>query len=91
VLAPSLQQQRGKPTMSEISPKAGSLGVIVRSFKSAVTRHAGLAGFKNFSWQARYYDHIVRDEQSLCNIRQYIIDNPARWEQDREKSPGLYM
>ena len=91
VHAPSLQQQRGKPTMSEISPKAGSLGVIVRSFKSAVTRHAGLAGFKNFSWQARYYDHIVRDEHSLCNIRQYIIDNPARWEQDREKSPGLYM
>ena len=77
--------------MSEISPKAGSLGVIVRSYKSAVTRLAGLDGFQKFAWQARYYDHIVRDEHSLCNIRQYIIDNPARWELDRENSPGLYM
>jgi REP element-mobilizing transposase RayT len=87
VHAPSL----GKPTMSEISPKAGSLGVILRSYKSAVTRLAGLDGFRRFAWQALYYDHIVRDEQSLCNIRQYIIDNPVRWEQDRKKSPGLYM
>jgi REP element-mobilizing transposase RayT len=77
--------------MSAISPKAGSLGVIIRSYKSAVTRLAGLTGFKEFAWQARYYDHIVRDENSLCNIRQYIIDNPARWELDRENSPGLYM
>ena len=82
---------RRETLMSEISPKAGSLGVIIRSYKSAVTRLAGLAGFKNFSWQARYYDHIVRDENSLCNIRQYIIDNPARWELDRENVPGLYM
>jgi putative transposase len=91
VHAPSLLQQRGKPTMSEISPKAGSLGAIIRSYKSAVTRLAGLAGFKEFAWQTRYYDHIVRDENSLCNIRQYVIDNPARWELDRENSPGLYM
>ena len=82
---------RKETLMSEISPKAGSLGVIIRSYKSAVTRLTGLAGFREFAWQARYYDHIVRDEQSLCNIRQYIIDNPARWEFDRENSPGLYM
>ena len=82
---------RRETSMSKISPKARSLGVIIRSYKSAVTRLAGLAGFKKFAWQARYYDHIVRDKNSLCNIRQYIIDNPARWELDRENVPGLYM
>jgi REP element-mobilizing transposase RayT len=28
-------------------------------------------------WQRNYYEHIVRDEESLNRIRQYITDNPA--------------
>jgi putative transposase len=35
-------------------------------------------------WQRNYYEHIVRDEESLNRIRQYIADNPAQWEFDRE-------
>jgi hypothetical protein len=27
---------------------------------------------------------VIRDEASLNRIRQYILDNPARWEFDRE-------
>ncbi len=30
-------------------------------------------------WQRNFYDHIVRNEEELNNIRQYIIDNPANW------------
>jgi REP element-mobilizing transposase RayT len=55
--------------MSEISPKAGSLSVVIRSYKSAVTRWAGLNGYKDFAWQPRFYDHIVRDETSLHNMQ----------------------
>ncbi len=33
-------------------------------------------------WQRNYYEHIIRDEKSLENIRNYIINNPARWEED---------
>jgi putative transposase len=80
-----------KSTMSEISLRAGSLGVIIRSYKSAVTRLAGLNGFKEFAWQSRYYDRIIRDESSLHRIRQYIIDNPMKWESDRENLSNLYM
>jgi putative transposase len=36
-------------------------------------------------WQRNYYEHIVRDNESLERIRQYIIDNPGQWEFDREK------
>ncbi|MDP2954162.1 MAG: transposase, partial [Chloroflexota bacterium] len=31
-----------------------------------------------------YYEHVVRDEGELNRIRQYIGDNPLKWEMDRE-------
>ena len=40
-------------------------------------------------WQRNYYEHIVRDEESLNRIRQYIADNPAQWEFDRENPAAL--
>ena len=42
----------------------------------------GLAG--TALWQRNYYEHVVRDEESLSRIRQYIVDNPAQWEFDEE-------
>jgi putative transposase len=35
-------------------------------------------------WQRDYYEHIVRDEEDLSRIRQYIVDNPVKWEEDDE-------
>jgi putative transposase len=40
--------------------------------------------FRGQLWQRSYYEHVVRDEESLNRIRQYILDNPARWAFDRE-------
>jgi len=34
-------------------------------------------------WQKSYYDHIVRDEQELQNIREYIQNNPLKWQDDK--------
>jgi REP element-mobilizing transposase RayT len=68
--------------MSAISPKAGSLSTIVRSYKSAVTRWAGLNGYDSFAWQSRFHDHIIRDEPELNRIRRYIHDNPLKWTLD---------
>ncbi len=31
-----------------------------------------------------YYEHVIRDEQSLTRIREYIRTNPLRWHVDRE-------
>lgn len=77
--------------MSDISPKAGSLGNIMRSHKSAVTRWCHQNGFDNFRWQPRFYDRIIRADGSLDRIRQYIINNPANWINDQEKPANLWM
>jgi hypothetical protein len=37
-------------------------------------------------WQRNYYEYIIRNETDLNDIRQYIIDNPAKWEED-ENNP----
>ena len=35
-------------------------------------------------WQRNYYEHVIRNEDSLRQIQQYIVDNPAQWDFDRE-------
>ncbi|MGH7843599.1 MAG: transposase [Candidatus Binatia bacterium] len=40
--------------------------------------------FNRQLWQRNYYEHVVRNDDSLNRIRQYIVDNPARWAFDRE-------
>jgi hypothetical protein len=41
------------------------------------------SGITNFAWQRGYYDHIIRTEESLSRIREYIRNNPIRWHLDR--------
>ena len=64
--------------MSSISPKSGSLPAVIRSYKSAVSKTVHLTD-PDFSWQPRYWDHLIRSDQELCRIRQYIINNPEKW------------
>ena len=63
-----------------------SIPTIVRLFKSATTRrinqHRGTPG--TLVWQRNYYEHIIRNEQTLNRIRRYIVENPLRWHLDRE-------
>jgi len=35
-------------------------------------------------WQRNYYEHIVRCENELTRIREYIANNPLQWDLDRE-------
>lgn len=69
--------------MSIISPNAGSIGVIIRSYKSACSYSINktLPELK-FKWQPRFHDHIVRDELALARIQNYIVNNPAHWNDD---------
>ncbi|NER02917.1 MAG: transposase [Okeania sp. SIO3C4] len=77
--------------MSEISPKEGSLSAIIRSYKSAVTNWCNSNNYSSFGWQKRFYEKIIRDDKSLENIRKYIINNPIKWENDRNNVVGLLM
>jgi len=69
-----------------ISPKPGSLGAIIGSYKSAVSKiiHRSNPGFK---WQPRYYDRIIRNQSQLSRIRKYIRENPKNW--INKKMPGF--
>jgi len=63
-------------------PIPGSLGTILGSFKSAVTKRVnklhGIDG-KPF-WQRNYYEHAIRNDRDLHRIQHYIKQNPLRWE-----------
>jgi len=67
-------------------PVSGSIPTIIRGFKSTITKQ--INELRNTPgaplWQRNYYEHIVRNEKSLNRIRQYIINNPANWENDIE-------
>ena len=41
-------------------------------------------------WQRNYYEHVIRNEEELNSIRQYIIDNPKQWELDRENPANVW-
>jgi REP element-mobilizing transposase RayT len=72
-------------------PTTPILGTVVGAYKSGVTRlarSANLIDDRQPIWQARYHDHIIRDETSLNYIRAYVEENPARWSDDTFYSAG---
>lgn len=42
-------------------------------------------------WQPGFYDHIIRNEDELNRIRQYIIDNPKNWNADKNRPENIYF
>ena len=71
--------------VGDVTIQAGSLSAIIGQFKAAVSRRAKAKGISGDTkiWQRGFYDHIVRDERTLNEIRRYIIENPAKWHDDR--------
>jgi REP element-mobilizing transposase RayT len=61
------------------------LSEIVRQFKTfsaiQINKIRNMTG--NPLWQRNFYERIIRDEQELNHIRQYIINNPIKWQDDR--------
>ncbi len=68
-----------------------SLQSVIHGFKSSVKRICNKNGHKHFSWQSRFWDHIIRDEKSLNNIREYIRFNPLKWESDRNNPESVWV
>jgi len=56
-----------------------SLPRVVQAFKSLTTLKLKKAGFRGtYFWQKNYYEHVVRDDESLNRIREYIKLNPEK-------------
>jgi hypothetical protein len=67
-----------------------SLSSFVAGFKSAVTSRAKRELNITGIWQRNYYDHIIRSEQELMKIWDYIDTNPQKW-QDDQLNPSAPM
>jgi len=68
-----------------------SLPDLVHRFKSLTTTRyrrgvvqSAWPPFVGKLWQRNYYEHVVRNEDELTRVRQYIRDNPLNWEIDEE-------
>lgn len=63
-----------------------TIGAIVRVYKSSVTKQINLLGAfdtPNKLWQRNYHEHIIRNEKLYQRISEYIINNPAKWADDK--------
>ncbi|MBI3160584.1 MAG: hypothetical protein HYZ26_13380 [Chloroflexi bacterium] len=76
--------QHAAPLPKAARVASGSLGAIVRSFKSAATREVHRRGLNNDRplWQRNYFEHVIRNEEDLFTHRRYIRENPLKWELD---------
>ncbi len=74
--SPGLQSMMADPKLV--------LGKVIRAWKGKSSRLIRLGGDETFTWQSRYYDHIIRNEAELGRVRQYIASNPARRTLDTE-------
>jgi len=60
------------------------LSTIIRTFKTLTRREFCLFDIgSKFEWQRSFYDHIIRNENSLVKIREYIKNNPPKWHLDK--------
>ncbi len=74
------------PTNATSRPRGTSktIGSIVRGFKIGVSKWMRKHTSVHNVWQRGYYEHIIRTDESLNRIREYIINNPLQWALDRE-------
>ena len=84
-------QSQTSPIMGEIKGEhiGSPLHLVVGWLKTMTTnayirgvRDDGWQRFDGKLWQRNYWEHIILNEKSLKNIRNYIINNPAKWAED---------
>ena len=81
----NIEPQRNE--FQKIIPR--SIGSIIRGYKIGVTKWfrnkpVGIENFQSLRvWQRNYYEHIIRNEKSYQTISDYIINNPAKWNDDK--------
>ncbi|MFI5330749.1 MAG: transposase [Desulfobaccales bacterium] len=82
IYQPNAGGSRTAPTI----PKPLPLSRLVGAFKTVSSKYINIvrqtlgAPF----WQRGFYEHVIRHEEALNRIRNYIATNPVRWELDRE-------
>lgn len=79
------------PTEKPVGLISDSIGAIIGQFKSVVTKQTNQ--IRNIPsrpvWQRNYYEHIIRDEDEMNRIREYIIHNPLQWAEDKNNPVNI--
>jgi len=57
---------------------APTISRVVQQWKGSITKQAGRS-----IWQKSFHDHIIRNEADYLRIREYIENNPYKWEDDK--------
>ena len=65
--------------------KRKALRRLIGAFKTVSTKKINIlrdaSGTK--LWQRNYYEHIIRNQDAMDKIRQYIVNNPLSWSIDQ--------
>ena len=83
----------GSRTAPTTGGKRKSLGRLIGAFKTTSTKHVNTyRGTPRAKlWQRSFYDHIIRNEKSLANIRAYIQNNPLNWALDKNNPQNRHI
>ena len=77
---------KGQRATARVAP---TLGKIVGGFKSkCVVRNLNYIKRNNLNliakfWQRNYFEHVIRNETELYYLQQYILNNPLKWDLDK--------
>ena len=73
-----------------------SLPDIVHRFKSYTTnlysrgvKEKGWQRYPGRLWHRNYYEHVIRNDDALAKLREYITNNPFNWAEDEENPANL--
>ncbi len=92
------EQRRVQNRVQDIEPlrgqfqknPSGSLGSIIRGYKISVTKWYRKNTNIQVVWQRNFYEHIIRNDEDLYNIREYIRHNPVKWAEDIDNPMNNY-
>lgn len=76
---------------SRTAPSPKPLGGLIGAFKTVSTKRINqLRGTPRHPvWQRNYYEHVIRNEAELDRVRQYVLVNPEKWQEDTENPENL--
>jgi len=85
-----------KPATDSGAHTGAPLHKIIQWFKTMTTneyirgaKELKWPSFNKHIWQRSFYEHVVRRTDKMDRIREYILNNPLRWEFDRENLETL--
>ncbi|MEE9443604.1 MAG: transposase [candidate division Zixibacteria bacterium] len=82
-VATTLELSLHRQSQTDKQRRNNLLSKAIAAFKTTASKYIHKAGYADFAWKRSFHDHVIRDEKSLFEIREYIQNNPLKWELDK--------